>query len=325
MPWVTQLTALAQSRPPRERESKSRLQESFQGSLWTSLCKPAWRLLMVWSQSVEDNDNWSLVTDRQERLLLLSTPSLTRRRTLKLEIPKSNSIAFTSPSDRRDPLSLTWSRSSRIMMPWNTLSSWLLLPQRLLHFNSWPHTPDALLLNISEITESTHSLSTTICPSRPSPTDRCPFYWEDLQEERPTQVMCSISTPDCWRELPRWMIPSGEEAWLPFQSSRLRLVMCQLISQQTSLVSPTDRSSWKQSCFTRESDQPSTSVCQSVESDLLPRSRPWSRLPVSSNSNSPNTEKSQPSLNSVQISTLPPNSCSTEVLNSLSCWSRNSS
>jgi hypothetical protein len=42
----------------------------------------------------------------------------------------------------------------------------------------------------------------TIFQNKPSLTDKCPFYSEDLQEERPIQVMSFISTP-VLEELPR--------------------------------------------------------------------------------------------------------------------------
>ncbi len=50
----------------------------------------------------------------------------------------------------------------------------------------------------------------TIYQNKPWPTDKCHFYWEDPQEEKPTPVTSSISIPVFSRELPRWTTTSEE-------------------------------------------------------------------------------------------------------------------
>ena len=184
------------------------------------------------------------------------------------------------------------------MMPWST-PLWLLpQPPTLPHFNSLLPTPDAPLENSSEITANMLLLSTTICPNKPLPTDRCLFYWEDHQEEKPIQVMCFIYIPDFSKERPRWTRTMVLDHSLLYQSLKLKQVMSQLIFQLTSFLLLMVRFSWKLNCSTRVSDQPSMSVFPSQESDLLLRSRLLNKLPVDLSWNSPNTEKSLPSLNS---------------------------
>jgi len=185
------------------------------------------------------------------------------------------------PSDRKDPQSPTLSRHLKIMMPLDILLSLLLLLQKPLLFSSWPLIQDAPLLSISEIMENTPWSSMTISPNKQSLTDKCLFFWEDLQEERPTQETSFISTPVFWRELPRWTRTSEEDPWPPYQSSKHKLVMSQPIFQPTLSLSLTDRSSWKPNCSTKVSDPPSMSDYQSAESDQLLKSKLWSKLLVS--------------------------------------------
>merc|ERR1711963_538796 len=61
---------------------------------------------------------------------------------------------------------------------------------------------------------------------------------------------------------------------LPSPSLRPRLVTCLPTSPPMSSPSLTDRSSWRQSCSTKVSDPPLTSVCLSPEQDQLLRPSP---------------------------------------------------
>lgn len=189
---------------------------------------------MVLSQSVEDNDNWLLVTDKPEKLLSLLTPLSTKKLTSIQETPTDNFSAFMSPSDKKDQLSQTSSRSSRITTHFDTQSSLQPLPLRLPHYNFWHHIQDAPLLSISETTENTLWSSMTIYQNKQSHTDKCHFFWEDPQEERLIQVTSFIFTADCSKERPKWTSQREEEVWQHFQSSKPKQVMSQPIFQLTS-------------------------------------------------------------------------------------------
>lgn len=191
----------------------------------------------------------------------------------------------------------------------------LLLLQMLLLFNSWLLIQDALLENTSEITESTLLSFMTIFQSKPSLTDKCLFFWEDPPVEKLIQVMCSIYIHVFWKEQLRWTWSMEVDLWQLSPLLKPKLVMCLLIFQPMSSQSLMDRSSWKLNSSIKVSDQPSTSVSLCPESDQLPKSKPWNKLPVLLNSSWPNTEKSLPSPNSDQILMLPLNIYSTEVRN----------
>lgn len=225
-------------------------------------------------------------------------------------------------SVKRDPLLPTSSKSWKITGPWSTPSS--LPPQlpRLLHCNSWLLTQDVLSENSSEITENIVSLSMMIYPSKPSLTDKCLYFWEDHQAERLIQEMSSIFIPVFWKELLRWTWLTVVAHWLLSQSLKHKLVMCLPIFPPMLSQLLMDKFSWKLSFSIRVSDQLLMSVFLCPESDQLPRLRLWNKSLVLSSSNLPNTERSLPSPNSVQILMLPPNIFLTEERNWLSSLSK---
>ena len=194
---------------------------------------------------------------------------------------RRNFIVSTLLSVRRDPLLPILSKIWKKMVLLIILSLLLPLLPRLLLYNSWLPIQDVLLESISETTECTLLLSMTIFLNKQSLTDKCLFFWEGLQEERPTQETSFISTPVFWRELPRWTRTLEEDPWPPYQSLKHKQVMSQPIFQPTSSLSLTDRSSWKPNCSTKVSDPPSTSDYQSAESDQQLKSKLWSKLLVS--------------------------------------------
>ena len=281
MLWETQLMAKDQSKPIKEKEYKSKLQVLFLENPSTSLCKPVWRPSMVSSPLAEVNDNWLLVTDRLVRPLLPLTPLLTKKPTSNPETPQNNFSVCMLLLVKKDLLLPTLSRPLKITTLWDTPLWSLPLPLKLPHFSSWLLILAVLLENISETMENTLWSSMTICLNKPSPIVKCPFFLEDLQEERPTPVMCFIYTLVFSKELLKWTKLSVEDPWLPCPSLKPKLVMCPHIFQPTSSPLPMVKFSWRLSCSIKVSDLPSTSVCPSAESDPLLKSRPWSKLLVS--------------------------------------------
>merc|ERR1712037_539441 len=159
----------------------------------------------------------------------------------------------------------------RLLVPSSTPSSSLPpLPTPLL-FSTLLPTLVAPWVNGSETTADTPSSSSMICPSRLLPTDRCPSFSDDLQDEKPTPVMSSTSTLDSSSEQPRCLTPLVPVPSPLSPSSRPRLVMSPLTSQPTSFPLPMDRSSWRTNFSLRVSDPLSTSVFPSPESVPPPR------------------------------------------------------
>lgn len=232
-------------------------------------------------------------------------------------------IASMLLSVKRDLLYQILWKLLKITTLWDTPLSLLPPPQKQHLFNSWLLIQVALLENSSEITANTLSLSMMIYQSKPLLTDKCLFFLEDLLEEKLTQVMSFISTLVFSKEQLKWTWNTVVDPLLPSQLLKPKLVMSQPISQQTLSQLLMDKSSWKLNFSIRVSDQPLTSVFLCPESDQLPKSRPWNKSPVLWNLNWPNTEKSLPSPNSVQISMLLLNIFLTEVKNLLNYWNKN--
>merc|ERR1739844_138830 len=179
--------------------------------------------------------------------------------------------ASTLPLDRRDP---PWPRLSRgcTMLMLSSTPSWCPPPPlMLLHCSTWLPTLVWPWESTSETTACTPSSSSTTCPSRPWPTDRCPCCSDVPQAVRLTPVTSSTSTLVCWREQPRCPMPWGVAPSLPSLSLRPRLVTYLPTSQPMSSPSLTDRSSWRLSSSTKVSDQQLMLVCLCPVSDLLPR------------------------------------------------------
>merc|ERR1712110_332472 len=116
----------------------------------------------------------SLETDRLARLLSPLTPLSTRRGSMMPETLKRSCSASTLQLVRRDLPSPRLSRGSLTLMPRSTLLLCLLLHLTPLPCSTSPHTPALPWESTSETMECTLSSSSTTCPSRLWPTDKCP-------------------------------------------------------------------------------------------------------------------------------------------------------
>ncbi len=203
MHLVTQLMGSVQLIPSREEKLRLKLLESFQESQSMNLCKLVLKQLMPQFQQAEVRESSLLVIDKLERQLLLSMLLSIKERTIRTLMRKRNFIVSTLLSDRRDQLLLILLRISKKMELWTIQS--LSQPQlvKLLHFNSQLLIQAVPSENISETLVDMLLLFMMTCQSKLLLIDKCLYCLEDLQVEKPSQVMYFTYIPDFSRELPK--------------------------------------------------------------------------------------------------------------------------